>query len=212
MTAREYRGFAREKIRGKWGLLALISFIYGVLLGVVSAISPWIGSVVAVAVGGAFSLSFSMIALRVIKDETVKVEMLFDGFRLYVKSLLLYLIIGIFVFLWSLLLIVPGIVKAYSYSLSYYILAENKEISANDARKRSEELMYGNRWRLFCLDFSFIGWILLSLLTLGILLFWIIPYMEAAHAAFYRDLVFQTPTDGEKDVPEENFGDGGDTE
>ncbi len=80
---------------------------------------------------------------------------------------------------------------SYAYSMSWFILADDPNIPANEARKRSIEMMRGNKWRLFCLDFSFIGWILLSILTFGILLFWIMPYMQTARAEFYQDLLAQ---------------------
>ena len=80
---------------------------------------------------------------------------------------------------------------SYAYSMSWFILADDPNIPANEARKRSIEMMRGNKWRLFCLDFSFIGWILLSILTFGILLFWIRPYMQTARAEFYQDLLAQ---------------------
>ena len=73
--------------------------------------------------------------------------------------------------------------------MSYFILADDPNIPANEARKRSMEMMRGNKWRLFCLDFSFFGWILLSILTLGVLYFWIIPYIQTARAEFYQDLL-----------------------
>ena len=67
-------------------------------------------------------------------------------------------------------------------------MVENPDITANEARKQSMIMMQGNRWRLFCLDFSFIGWVLLSCLTLGILFLWVVPYMEVAHASFYKSI------------------------
>lgn len=95
---------------------------------------------------------------------------------------------GLLVILWSLLLIVPGIMAAYSYAMTPYILAEHPEMTSGDAILHSKEIMYGNRWRLFCLEFSFIGWSLLSVLTLGIGNLWLIPYRQAAIAAFYREI------------------------
>jgi uncharacterized membrane protein len=103
--------------------------------------------------------------------------------------LILYIINNVFIALWSLLLVIPGIVKAYSYSMSFYILADNLGLAANDARKQSMVLMHGNKWRLFCLHLSFIGWLLLSGITFGILLLWVIPYMQTATAEFYQDLI-----------------------
>ena len=138
---------------------------------------------------GAFTLGYAILALTVARAAKPNFVQLFDGFRNYASSLALYLLIAIFTFLWALLFLIPGIIKSYSYSMSYYILADDPDIPANEARKRSMELMRGNKWRLFCLDFSFIGWILLSILTLGILFFWILPYIQTAHAEFYQDLL-----------------------
>lgn len=95
---------------------------------------------------------------------------------------------GLYVLLWSLLLIVPGIVASYSYAMTGYILAENPSLTASEAIEKSKEMMSGNRWRLFCLQFSFFGWDLLCSLTLGIGNLWLRPYKQAAEAAFYREV------------------------
>ena len=95
---------------------------------------------------------------------------------------------ALIVFLWTLLLIIPGIIAGYSYAMTQYILAENPELSASEALESSKEMMTGNRWRLFCLQFSFIGWDLLAALTLGIGNLWLNPYKQAATAAFYREI------------------------
>ena len=91
-------------------------------------------------------------------------------------------------FLWSLLFIIPGIIASYSYAMIPYIQAEHPEMAPGDVLARSKEMMEGNRWRLFCLQFSFIGWSILSSLTLGIGNLWLTPYKQAATAAFYRDI------------------------
>ena len=94
-----------------------------------------------------------------------------------------------YIILWSLLFIIPGLAAAYSYSMTRYILAENPYMSADEAIARSKQMMYGNRWRLFCLHISFIGWSLLStLLTFGIGELWLTPYRMTAEAAFYREV------------------------
>ena len=87
-----------------------------------------------------------------------------------------------------LLLIVPGIIAAYSYSMTFYILAEDKSISALDAIRKSKEIMKGNKWKLLCLSFRFFGWMLLAILTLGIGFIWLIPYMSVSFATFYDDI------------------------
>ena len=93
------------------------------------------------------------------------------------------LIIGL-----GIVFIIPGIIAAYSYAMTGYILAEHPELTAGEAIDRSKQMMYGNRWRLFCLQFSFIGWDILSSLSLGIGTLWLRPYKQAATAAFYRDI------------------------
>ena len=94
----------------------------------------------------------------------------------------------LYIFLWSLLLIIPGIMKSYSYAMVPYLLAETPTLAPQQALSRSKELMRGRRFDLFCLHLSFIGWDLLAALTLGIGHLWLNPYKEAANAAFYREL------------------------
>lgn len=94
----------------------------------------------------------------------------------------------IYMFLWTLLLIIPGIIKSYSYALTPYILVEHPEMSANEAIEESMRLMDGHKFDLFYLQLSFIGWAILSILSLGLGFFWLIPYQMTAQAAFYRDI------------------------
>ena len=94
----------------------------------------------------------------------------------------------LFVFLWTLLLIIPGIIKSYAYSMAYYIKLDHPEYTAKQALKASEELMYGHKWQLFLLDLSFIGWFLLGIVTFGAALVWAAPYMGASKVEFYHDL------------------------
>lgn len=94
----------------------------------------------------------------------------------------------LFTFLWTLLFIIPGIVASLSYSMTDFILAEEPQLTASQAIEKSKQMMYGNRWRLFCLEFSFIGWELLAILSFGIGFLWLIPYKKAAFAEFYYDV------------------------
>ena len=95
---------------------------------------------------------------------------------------------SIFTFLWSLLLVIPGIIKSYSYSMAGFIMSENPEMSAKEAMEVSMRMMKGNKWRLFCLQLSFIGWGILCVFTVGIGYLWLNPYMNAATAAFYDEI------------------------
>ena len=97
-------------------------------------------------------------------------------------------LMAIFIFLWSLLLIIPGIVKCFSYSMTPFILEENPDLSANEAIDRSRAIMKGHKFDLFWLLLSFIGWAILCMFTLGIGWLWLAPYMQTSVAAFYEDV------------------------
>lgn len=186
MTASEYRKLAWSKLKGKKGTYALITLIYVLITGLASSFGF---GIVELLIFGPFELGLAAIALKVVEKQDIKIEDMFSGFKDFVKSFVLGILIFIFVFLWSLLLIVPGIIMAFAYSMSFFIMKENPELSANEARKKSIELMRGNKWKYFCLMFSFIGWILLSILTFGILLLWVVPCMQTASAEFYKNLI-----------------------
>ena len=95
----------------------------------------------------------------------------------------------LFILLWMLLLIIPGIVKSYSYAMVPYLIIDEPELSATEIITRSREMMNGNKWRAFLLDLSFIGWILLTIITCGIVgIFWTNPYMYSTKAALYQEL------------------------
>lgn len=95
---------------------------------------------------------------------------------------------SVYILLWSFLFIIPGIIASFSYAMTDYILADNPELSATEALDWSKEMMEGNRWRLFCLEFSFIGWSILCAFTFGIGNLWLTAYKQAATAAFYREI------------------------
>ena len=184
MFAKDYRKLAWSKLSGNWGTAILAMLIYMVIIGISSivAVGPFI-------LAGILGVGLYGVYLGIIRGKETKLENLFDGFREgVVNNLLGGLLVGIFTFLWSLLFVIPGIVKGYSYSMTLFILKDNPEMSATDAITESRRMMNGNKWRLFCLDFSFIGWILLSTLTCGILYILVYPYMYAARAAFYESL------------------------
>ena len=113
----------------------------------------------------------------------------FSGFKVcYKRNIWALLLVAIRSVLWTFLFIIPGIIKMYEYSMIPYILADDAEISTKDAFKKSKEMMTGNKWRLFKLEFSFIGWALLSVFTCGVGTFFLMPYICAANAEFYTEL------------------------
>ena len=204
----ELRAQARERLEGKWGTFVLMTFLMLVIQTILQ-IPGYIGSLLEVLSpeNVLASLSFSNISnilsllalplswgltvslLRNHREESVDLENLFDGFRggRYTRVFCALFLVNLFTFLWALLLIIPGIMKAFSYALTPYILLDEPELTARQAITRSCEIMQGRRWKLFCLYLSFIGWGILCLLTFGIGFLWLVPYMNASVAAFYED-------------------------
>ena len=178
----------------------ILTVVLPLLIGIGTAAAVW--TVVSLVIGGAVSLGYAQFNLDVMDGHEPRIETLFSKFSKLGTGVAMRLLTGLFVFLWSLLFIIPGIIKSYSYAMTPYILAENPDMGVMDAIDASKELMRGNKFRLFCLHFSFIGWNLLTLLTFGILSLWVHPYMEAANAAFYREISGSRPAEpaGEEDT------------
>lgn len=189
MVAKDFRNRAWSALNGKWGSVAVISLVYMLIVGACGALSSTgIGSVALLLITGPLTVALASIALKVIRGEAFELKDLFDGFNNFTNTFLLYLLNSIFISLWSLLFFIPGIVKSLSYSMSYYIMAEHPEMTHTEARKASMAMMEGNKWRLFCLQLSFIGWYILCGFTFGILTIWVTPYVQTATAAFYEEI------------------------
>ncbi len=177
-----YAKMAKQKLTGCWTAAVLITLLYSVLMGALSA--TVLGSIL---LGGPLWYGLHTFYLGQIRMEKPGVGVLFDGLHYCLgTSIVVYLLQGIFTFLWSLLFFIPGIVKSYSYAMAPYILVDHPDMDALEVIDESRAMMDGNKWRLFCLDVSFLGWILLCVLTLGIGYFWLIPYMGCARAQFYE--------------------------
>ena len=136
------------------------------------------------------SLGFTVACLRLLRsgDNRLTSNMFEIAFRNYWHKLWGLVLMYIFIILWSLLLIIPGIVKSFSYAMTPFILEENPELSANEAIDRSRAMMKGHKFDLFWLFLSFLGWLILGIFTLGIGYLWLIPYMQTAVASFYEDV------------------------
>ena len=145
-------------------------------------------SLVTFILGGVIQLGYAQYLLKQQDRQEQQVKDLFSQFDRFGQGFLQHFLRGLFTVLWSLLFIIPGIVKALSYSMTPFIMAENPELSAKEAINASKILMDGHKWELFCLEFSFMGWNLLNALTLGIGSLFLNPYINAAYAAFYRNI------------------------
>ena len=140
-------------------------------------------------IGGPVALGYSRFKLHRFDGQEAQMSDVFSAFDRFLDGLWMRVRLFLQILGWSLLFIIPGIIAAYRYALVPYLMAENPELSVGDAIERSKQLMIGRKWKLFCLQLSFIGWMLLCGLTLGIASLWISPYMEMAETAFYRNLV-----------------------
>lgn len=212
MTRKMLKESARVKLQGKWSVGVLATLILSILAGAVGAFSGMGNSFVMIAgqansdamlTGGivmfllgwaaylliipALNLGIFRIFLKIARGEEAELKELFWGFRYFLKALGLTVMISIFVFLWSLLLLVPGIIAAYRYSQAYFILADNPEIGIMDAIRQSKQMMVGHKMEYFVLELSFLGWMLLCMFCfIGIL--WLSPYMYVTYGNFYLNL------------------------
>lgn len=178
---------ARASLKGQWGTAVAITVIYMIITYGLSFIPFPAGTILVYLVGGPLYLGFSIAFLRIARAKG-EVGDLFAGFQHFGKALATYLLMVLFLLLWTLLLIVPGIIKSYAYMMTFFVLAENPSLGAREAIRRSEAMMRGNKWKLFCLYFRFLGWALLAILTCGIGMLWLMPYMQTAMAHFYDDV------------------------
>lgn len=194
MISKDYRQAARESLTGNWGLAIISLIIYGAIMGFSSNV-PLAGSIF---LGYPMLYGYTKFHMALSKGFG-NTDQLFDGFREnYLDNAVTILISRLYLLLWTLLLFIPGIIKSYSYSMIPYILVDKDyNIFNNDAISKSRELMTGNKWKLFKLQLSFIGWHLLGLIfTLGILnLLYVAPYQTQATAHFYYDLKKTDTTD-----------------
>ncbi|MDF2543610.1 MAG: hypothetical protein K0S47_3328 [Herbinix sp.] len=216
--AEDFRRIARNALRGNWplaigtGIIAILlgavsrggssngsnresghfisidnsdSFL-GYFAVVITVILLW--ALITFIIGGAIELGYCRFNKNLIKGTNPQFTDLFSRLDIFGKALGLRLVIAIFTFLWALLFIIPGIIAAFSYSMAFYIMEDNPTMGIMEAIDQSKDMMRGNKFRLFCLALSFIGWIILSMLTFGIGFLWLVPYMNAAFAAFYLEI------------------------
>ena len=184
----ELRAVSRTTLSGNWMMAALATLVYLLIAGGVSSI-PVAGSVLAIIITYPLAYGFAILFLDLFREgKPIDIGKLFDGFKDFGSVWGTLILVAIYTILWTCLLIIPGIVKSYSYALTPFILKDEPELKYNAAIEKSMRMMDGYKMKLFLLDLSFIGWMILSILTLGIGLLFLQPYMNTARAAFYEDL------------------------
>lgn len=148
----------------------------------------YLGIAAALLTGAVFFYGSAKFYLGLSRTNKANIADLFGAFKLFGKVLGVYFLIELFVFLWSLLFIIPGIVASYRYRMAPYLLADNPDIGIWEALGKSKEMMQGHKGELFVLDLSFIGWALLTIFTCGIGTLWLTPYMEMTYVNYYDAL------------------------
>ena len=183
MNNSQIKARAKDAMKNNWGVAIVVFLVYGLITSALSATG--IGALAT----GLLTVGISAFFLTVIRNGKAEFESFFNGLTDNIGTKFIsMLLVQIYIMLWTLLFYIPGIVKSYSYAMTPYILLDKPELSATEAITESRNMMNGHKMELFLLDLSFIGWILLSLLTCGILFFYVAPYMQAARAEFYRTL------------------------
>lgn len=186
-NASELKASARQSLCGVWNEAAVLTLVYGVI-SMLSAI-PYIGYILSILVLLPIAWGYNIAFLTNAREGgEFRLGSLTDGFNDYGRILGTVLLQGIYTFLWALLLIVPGIIKSYSYAMTPYILKDNPELRYNSAIERSMAMMDGYKWKYFCLQLSFIGWAIVCIFTLGIGYLWLYPYVLSAQAKFYLEV------------------------
>lgn len=199
----EYRNAAFNMLKADWKgavllllIIMLINTVISTALGFVIAseeLASFANLIAEIFVAIPLSYLFVKEILGFVRGGKIEISSsLVDKFKAdYLKSIKVIGLMSIYVFLWSLLLLIPGIIKAYSYCFAPYISMDNDELTAEECINESMKLTNGYKMKLFLLDLSFIGWYLLCIVTLGIAILWVVPYHEAARIALYEDIKAQ---------------------
>ena len=215
VTRKELKDNAKQSLRGNWGWAIIVFLITAIIVGIFTGAGHWldetyinydgtnifyqfaspIGSIL-LWIGSFIGLSRN-IAFLELRDDQKEEKPYMAAFSVFTENrfgpeLINFVLVSIFTFLWTWLLIIPGIIKAYSYSMTPYIVkdmvASDKQVGATDGINASKELMKGHKMDLFIFDLSFLGWNILAAITCGIGYLWVTPYYQTAKANFYRHI------------------------
>ena len=190
----EIKAQAKEQLRGKVWMFFLVNVIvYAILIPIsflteMEGAASIIGLIAMYVVTPPLEIGLVMVYLDVTYGDPVEISTLFKGFKMMGKSIALFLWMLLFILLWSCLFIIPGIIKSYSYSMAWYILAENPDMTAREALTESKIIMNGHKFDFFVLQLSFFLWAMLIVVTLGIAAIYVSPYQQLTFTNFYHNI------------------------
>lgn len=198
MNIKELKNKAKKSLKGKYkDAIAILIATFGMnfiatiainFLGLNENLTQFINSVSSTIINGVVGFGIVNFYLKISRNEQTSYEEMFSKTKMMWFYILLSLLTGLFIALWSILFIIPGIIAAMSYSLIFYIKLDNPELSLIEVIGKSKKMMQGHKWEFFVLNLSFLGWEILGIFTLGILYFWLFPYMEVTCANFYNNI------------------------
>ena len=195
---------ARESLTGRWGIAIGTFLVYEIIISSLQSggyryqsdadshqgftfIYSFM-SLIYLVVAGPFALGIAIFSLNLARNVEARFEQIFDGFRNFKTAFIAYILKVLFIVLWTLLFIIPGIIAALSYAMTFFIIADDDSIEPMAALDKSKKMMYGYKSQLFYLSLRFFGLALLCILTLGIGFLWLIPYVYVTTAKFYDDI------------------------
>ena len=198
----EYKQQAKQILEGKYTNIIVITIIISIVSGLFSSgnfnfqnanFGARLLSIITFALSAGFTFGTTKMYIGLVNDVNPEIEdILLVGFKNnYVRSLVTSLLQALYTFLWSLLFIIPGIIKAYAYSMAFYLLNKEPELQASDAITKSKEYMNGHKMDIFLLQLSYIGWFILSIFTFGILLLWVMPKLLTAQTLMYDEIYLE---------------------
>jgi len=201
MLSQDFKSWARQVLAGNWGAAIAVCLVADLMSlgvnvldmvqsgGAVTWLALISSLIFGVLISGVTTLGIAYYFTNLVADRGAQFKNLFEPFRYLGKAIWMNTVIFCYIFLWSLLFVIPGIIAMYRYAMVPYLIAEFPDLSVSEAMEESARLMNGNKMRLFSLQFSFIGWVLLAVIaTFGIGMLWVTPYMHAADAAFYMEV------------------------
>lgn len=189
-----YKDRAIESLSGNWGkgaiTLLVANLVIYIPIGIINVITSSDDGVGQLWYIPMLPLIWGMTVffLGIARGEEMTVGRVFDGFKDFGRIFTTMFLYFLYIILWGMLLVIPGVIKGYSYAMTPYILKDNPEMKNNEAIEKSMEMMNGHKMDLFLLDLSLIGWAILCLFTLGIGFLFLSSYQDTAHAHFYEDL------------------------
>ena len=205
MTREELKTKAKESLSGRYGevivAMLLVYAISSIVMIITNSIchslnfnitiTSCVRNIVTLLTNSVVGVGMMNYYLKISRNEKVEISNLFERTDLIVPYIILAILTAVFITLWSFLFIIPGIIAAFAYSQSQYIIIDEKDLKPLEIIKKSKEMMKGHKIDLFILSLSFIGWAILGVFTFGILYIWLIPYMSVTLANFYNDVKSQ---------------------